>query len=94
MSHTILVVDDDRSNRVTLERLLKREGYAVSHAESGRQAMELLRAIARRVSFRTGEEYVTTFSHLLERLSMIICMGSAALVLANLEDRTTSGRKA
>ncbi|MFT7520397.1 MAG: two-component system response regulator HydG [Kiritimatiellia bacterium] len=43
MSHTILVVDDDRSNRMTLERLLKREGYAVTHAESGRKAMEQLR---------------------------------------------------
>ena len=36
MSQTILVVDDDPSNRVTLERLLKREGYRVDHAESGR----------------------------------------------------------
>ncbi|TVQ91918.1 MAG: sigma-54-dependent Fis family transcriptional regulator [Deltaproteobacteria bacterium] len=43
MPQTILVVDDDPSNRVTLERLLRREGYDVSHAESGRQAMENLR---------------------------------------------------
>lgn len=44
MSQTILVVDDDPSNRVTLERLLKREGYRVFHAASGREAMESLRS--------------------------------------------------
>ncbi len=35
----ILVVDDDDSNRVTLERLLGREGYQVEHAASGREAI-------------------------------------------------------
>jgi two-component system response regulator HydG len=44
MPQNILVVDDDPSNRVTLERLLKREGYVVNHAESGREAMEVLRS--------------------------------------------------
>lgn len=43
MNETILVVDDDRSNRVTLERLLRREGFSVLQAESGREAMEVLR---------------------------------------------------
>ncbi len=42
-SHTVLVVDDDRSNRVTMERILSREGYRVLHAESGRHAMEVFR---------------------------------------------------
>jgi two-component system response regulator HydG len=41
---TILVADDDASNRVTLERILEREGYGVVHAASGREAMEVLRA--------------------------------------------------
>ena len=41
---TVLVVDDDDSNRVTMERILKREGYAVRHAASGREAMEVFRA--------------------------------------------------
>jgi two-component system response regulator HydG len=45
-SSTILVVDDDEPNRVTLERILEREGYAVVHAASGREAMEVLRARA------------------------------------------------
>jgi two-component system response regulator HydG len=40
---TVLVVDDDAANRVTLERILDREGYRVLHAESGRAAMTLLR---------------------------------------------------
>ena len=42
--HTVLVVDDDESNRVTMERILVREGYAVRHASSGREAMESFRA--------------------------------------------------
>ena len=46
MSQTILVVDDDDANRVTLERLLRREGYEVHHAASGRDAIETLRARA------------------------------------------------
>ncbi|HHO49664.1 MAG TPA: sigma-54-dependent Fis family transcriptional regulator, partial [Deltaproteobacteria bacterium] len=40
---TILVVDDDEANRVTMERILKRERYRVVHAQSGREAMQLLR---------------------------------------------------
>ncbi len=41
---TVLVVDDDAANRVTLERILQRERYRVLHAESGRDAMQLLRS--------------------------------------------------
>lgn len=41
--HTILVVDDDESNRITLERLLKREGFSVRHAASGRDAVATFR---------------------------------------------------
>jgi two-component system response regulator HydG len=44
MPSTILVVDDDAANRVTLERLLRRESYEVVHAENGREALELVRA--------------------------------------------------
>ncbi|MEN0064930.1 MAG: sigma-54 dependent transcriptional regulator [Myxococcota bacterium] len=40
---TILVVDDDESNRVTLERILVRESYGVVHADTGRHAMQHLR---------------------------------------------------
>jgi two-component system response regulator HydG len=40
---TVLVVDDDEANRVTMERILVREGYRVVHADSGRAAMERLR---------------------------------------------------
>jgi DNA-binding NtrC family response regulator len=39
----ILVVDDDDANRVTLERILSREGYRVVHASGGREAMDRLR---------------------------------------------------
>ena len=41
--HRVLVVDDDEANRVTLERILSREGLAVVHAASGRQGLEHLR---------------------------------------------------
>ncbi len=40
----ILVVDDNRLNRLKLARSLEREGHAVSVAENGREALELLRS--------------------------------------------------
>ncbi len=41
---TILVVDDERGNRVTLGRMLARAGYDVTEAASGKEALEKLRA--------------------------------------------------
>ena len=46
MSHTILVVDDDRSNRQTLRRILTKAGYEVEDAANGKEALERLRARA------------------------------------------------
>ncbi len=43
---TILVVDDDRSNRETLQRTLARAGYEVDCASSGKEALEALRTRA------------------------------------------------
>ncbi|HMV66547.1 MAG TPA: sigma-54 dependent transcriptional regulator [Myxococcota bacterium] len=43
---TILVIDDDESNRVTLERLIAREELRVVHAANGRDGLELVRAEA------------------------------------------------
>lgn len=40
----VLVVDDDRSIRRTLEKLLVAEGYAVTTAADGREALEGYRA--------------------------------------------------
>ncbi len=40
----ILVVDDESSNRTTLGRLLRREGYEVAYAASGREALAVARA--------------------------------------------------
>ena len=39
MNPIILVVDDEEANRLTLTRILSREGYDVRQAEDGRQAM-------------------------------------------------------
>ncbi len=39
----ILVVDDQEANRVTLERILKREGWEVAQAQDGRTALEQVR---------------------------------------------------
>ncbi len=39
----VLVVDDQESNRVTLERILQREGWEVAQAEDGRQGLERVR---------------------------------------------------
>jgi two-component system, NtrC family, response regulator HydG len=44
MDSTILIVDDEPSNRSALTRLLGREGFQVEQAEDGREALERLRA--------------------------------------------------
>jgi two-component system response regulator HydG len=41
---TILVVDDEPSNRQVLSRILSKEGYQVEQADDGRQALDRLRA--------------------------------------------------
>ena len=43
-SGRMLVVDDNRMNRMMLERALVQEGYSVATAENGRQALEMLAA--------------------------------------------------
>jgi serine/threonine-protein kinase len=40
--YLLLVVDDDRKNRDVLSRRLERQGFRTLHAESGRQALELI----------------------------------------------------
>src|SRR4051812_4945894 len=40
----ILVVDDNRLNRLTLSRGLEQQGHSVSTAENGQQALEMLKA--------------------------------------------------
>jgi two-component system, cell cycle response regulator len=40
----ILVVDDNRINRMTLSRTLERDGYRVATAEDGRQALAMIQA--------------------------------------------------
>ena len=39
----IMVVDDEEANRLTIERILVREGYDVRHAEDGRLALDRIR---------------------------------------------------
>ncbi len=41
---TILVVDDNRMNRLLLERSLEQQGHKAMLAQNGRQALEMLRA--------------------------------------------------
>ena len=43
MQPIVLVVDDEEANRLTLERILVREGLDVRHAEDGRQALQRMR---------------------------------------------------
>ena len=43
-SGSLLIVDDNEANRALLARRLRRQGYTVSLAENGRQALEKLRA--------------------------------------------------
>jgi len=42
MAKTVLVVDDDPTQRRLIQAVLDREGYEVVHAENGRQALERL----------------------------------------------------
>ena len=42
MSKTVLVVDDDPTQRRLIQAVLEREGLVVAHAESGEQAIDLL----------------------------------------------------
>ncbi|PIQ89260.1 MAG: hypothetical protein COV72_03995 [Candidatus Omnitrophica bacterium CG11_big_fil_rev_8_21_14_0_20_42_13] len=42
MGKNILVIDDDKLVRMTLKRLLSKESYRVSIAESGQEALSLL----------------------------------------------------
>ena len=44
MAKTVLVVDDDPTQRRLIQAVLEREGFAVTHAESGDQAMGRLGA--------------------------------------------------
>src|SRR3972149_778524 len=39
----LLVVDDDKVNRLMLGRYLVQQGHTVSYAENGRQALDILR---------------------------------------------------
>jgi two-component system response regulator HydG len=43
MEPTVLVVDDEQANRLTLERILLREGVRVQHAADGIEALERIR---------------------------------------------------
>ncbi|MFO1015560.1 MAG: sigma-54 dependent transcriptional regulator [Caulobacteraceae bacterium] len=42
MTKTVLVVDDDPTQRRLIQAVLERDGFAVSHAESGREALDRL----------------------------------------------------
>ncbi len=42
MPQLVMIVDDDQMNRELLETVIKRAGYAVSHANSGVQALRLV----------------------------------------------------
>ena len=42
MAKTVLVVDDDPTQRRLIQAVLEREGFAVEHAENGDQAIERL----------------------------------------------------
>lgn len=45
MSHKVLIADDEPNIVVSLEFLMKREGYEVSIARDGQQALDLVRSL-------------------------------------------------
>ncbi len=42
MPQLVMIIDDDQMNRELLETVIKRSGFAVSHANSGAQALKIL----------------------------------------------------
>ena len=44
MSHKVLIADDEPNILISLEYLMKREGYEVSVARDGQEALEMLQA--------------------------------------------------
>jgi len=42
--HRVLLIDDDRQTRLKLARSLESEGYAVSSAAGGREALDMLQS--------------------------------------------------
>ena len=44
LAGNLLVIDDNRVNRLLLVRGLEQDGHVVASAENGRQGMEMLRA--------------------------------------------------
>ena len=42
MPQIVMIVDDDQMNRELLETVVKRAGYAVTHANSGAQALRMV----------------------------------------------------
>ena len=54
MERTILLVDDEENITSALMRLLRRDGYRILKANSGREGLELL---------RRSEEHTSNSSH-------------------------------
>jgi len=78
----ILVVDDDKSIRTTLEAILKSEGYYVQTAENGKQAIEKtsssyynLALIDIRLPDMEGTELLTRMKDTTPKMRKIIITG-------------------
>jgi CheY-like chemotaxis protein len=46
MTKTVLITDDDPTQRRLIQAVLEREGFAVVHAESGDQALARLTTVS------------------------------------------------
>ena len=57
MEPTVLVVDDEEANRLTLELILIREGVTVRHAADGVEALEQLKFVWTREQMHTLHTY-------------------------------------
>ena len=52
--HTLLIVDDNESNRDLLARRLEHKGFVVATASDGRQALDILEIAYAHASGRTN----------------------------------------
>lgn len=85
--HTILLVDDEASILKALKRLFRREGYRILTAESGRQALDLLRQEKSPVSLILSDQRMPGMNGatFLER-SMALCPDAMRFLLTGYSD--------
>lgn len=78
---SILIIEDDRDIRETLQTFLETEGYAVSSAENGRKGLEKIKVSPKPslifldlfMPQMSGLEFLKNYSQLKEKTPVVLC---------------------